>query len=338
MRFSVIIPLYNKAPYVSKAIESVLAQTFTDFELVIVDDGSKDDSAEIAAKAIEGRANCHLFRQANAGVSVARNNGVAVSHGDFLCFLDADDWWDPAFLEEMANMIEDYPEAGIYGAGYTIVNETKHKTRVADIGVEKGFEKGHINYCQVYAKTMAMPLTSSSVAIPKRVFCEYGGFPQGVKLGEDFVLWIHVALKYKVAFLNKPLSYYNQDVNAENRGIGKLYKPEEHMLWNLADLEPVESQNSEYKHLIDSLRVNALMPYYLSKEYRKDALSQLNKVDWTRQSAKTRREYKRPIGLLKLKCFLLKKGSLIKQTIIRFTNGTSNSDQKLLDRQPDHRL
>ncbi|MBR3698935.1 MAG: glycosyltransferase family 2 protein [Bacteroidales bacterium] len=338
MKFSVVIPLYNKARYVAKAIGSVLSQTYTDYELVIVDDGSQDNSAEIAMQTIEGHDNCCFFKQENAGVSMARNNGVAASHGDYLCFLDADDWWEPTFLEEMSGLIAEFPDAGIYGANYTIVNETKRKTRVAKIGVEDGFVKGYINYCQVYAKTMAMPLTSSSVAIPKRVFCEYGGFPQGVKLGEDFVLWIHVALKYKVAFLNKPLSYYNQDVNAENRGIGKLYKPEEHMLWNLADLEPVESQNSEYKHLIDSLRVNALMPYYLSKEYRKDALSQLNKVDWTRQSAKTRREYKRPIGLLKLKCFLLKKGSLIKQTIIRFTNGTSNSDQKLLDRQPDHRL
>ena len=204
MRYSVIIPLYNKAPYVAKAIGSVLSQTFTDYELIIVDDGSRDDSAQVAEKAIEGRANCRLIRQKNAGVSMARNNGVAASRGNYLCFLDADDWWAPTFLEEMSQLIEAYPEAGIYGTSYTIVNETKHKTRVSPIGVEPDFKQGYINYCQVYAKTLAMPLTSISVAIPRSVFDEMGGFPKGIKLGEDFLLWIRIALKYKVAFLNKP--------------------------------------------------------------------------------------------------------------------------------------
>ena len=217
MRFSVIIPLYNKALYVAKAIQSVLAQVFTDFELVIVDDGSKDDSAEIASKHIENHSNCRLIRQENAGVSMARNNGVAASHGDYLCFLDADDWWEPTFLEEMSKLIEEFPDAGIYGTSYTIVNETKHKTRVAPIGVDSGFEKGYINYCQVYAKTLAMPLWTGAVSVPRSVFDEMGGFPKGVKLGEDFMLWIHIALKYKVAFLNKSLAYYNQDVDAANR-------------------------------------------------------------------------------------------------------------------------
>ena len=111
MRFSVIIPLYNKSSYVAKAIGSVLSQTFADYELVIMDDGSKDDSYDIASKAIEGRANCQIHRQDNAGVSMARNNAVALSRGEYLCFLDADDWWAPSFLEEMACLIEEYPEA-----------------------------------------------------------------------------------------------------------------------------------------------------------------------------------------------------------------------------------
>ena len=247
MRFSIIIPLYNKEPYVAKAIKSVLSQTFTDYELIIVDDGSKDNSAAIAAQAIKGHANCRLVRQENAGVSMARNNGVAVSQGDYFCFLDADDWWDFHFLEEMSKLIEEFPDAGIYGTSYVIVNETKRKTRVSPIGVEAGFEKGYINYCQVYAKTLAMPLASISVAIPRWVFLEMHGFPKGIKLGEDFLLWIHIALKYKVAFLNKPLAFYNQDVDMKNRGIGKLYEPKEHMLWNLTDLEPLEKKNMDYR-------------------------------------------------------------------------------------------
>jgi len=271
MRFSVIIPLYNKAPYVAKAIGSVLAQTFTGYELVVVDDGSRDNSAEMAAKAMDGRPDCRLIRQENAGVSMARNNGVAASQGDYLCFLDADDWWEPTFLEEMSKLIEEFPDAGIYGTGYTIVNETKHKTRVAPIGVEAGFGKGYINYCQVYAKTLAMPLTSISVSIPRSVFDGTHGFPKGIKLGEDFLLWIHIALKHKVAFLNKSLAFYNQDVDVSNRGVGHLYKPEEHMLWNLADLEPSEQSNADYKQLVDNLRTYGLYPYFLSRKYHEAA-------------------------------------------------------------------
>ena len=111
MRFSVIIPLYNKAPYVHKAVQSVLSQTFSDYEVIIVDDGSKDNSAEIVLQVIEGHENCRLLKQENAGVSMARNNGVAASHGDYLCFLDADDWWEPTFLEEMDKFVSEFPDA-----------------------------------------------------------------------------------------------------------------------------------------------------------------------------------------------------------------------------------
>lgn len=315
MVFSVIIPLFNKAPYVAKAIQSVLSQTFTDYELVVVDDGSHDASAEMARRSMEGYKNCRLLGQDNAGVSVARNNGVKVSSGEYLCFLDADDWWDPLFLEEMVRMIADFPDAGIYGTSYTIVNETKHKTRVSPIGVNVGFEKGYINYCQVYAKTLAMPLWTGAVCVPRRVFEEMGGFPKGIKLGEDFLLWIHIALKYKVAFLNKPLAYYNQDVNLANRGVGRLYKPEEHMLWNLDDLEPLERTNEDYKQLVDNLRTYILLPYYISDDFREMARKELDKVDWSRQPNGIRKQYRKPIAWLRFSFFLKSVGSKIKQRL-----------------------
>lgn len=313
MRFSVIMPLFNKAPYVAKAIRSVLEQTFKDYEMIIVDDGSKDDSAKVAASSIEGHSNCRLIKQDNTGVSVARNNGVELSQSDYLCFLDADDWWAPTFLEEMSRLIEEFPDAGIYGVNYTIVNETKHKTRVADIGVESGFEKGYINYCRAYASTMYMPLWTGAVCIPRMVFSEMQGFPQGIKLGEDFLLWIHIALNYKVVFLNKPLSYYNQDVDAANRGIGQLRRPEEHMLWNLGDLEVLEETNDDYKQLIDRLRIYGLFPYYLSNEHRKYARAQLNKINWEKQPNNLRRLYKYPVFVLKMDYFFKRIGSFVKR-------------------------
>ena len=93
MRFSVIIPVYNKGPYIKKALESVLSQSFRNFELIVVDDGSADESYT-AAKSIldDSTVEYQLLQQNDSGVSTARNNGVAASCGDYLCFLDADDW------------------------------------------------------------------------------------------------------------------------------------------------------------------------------------------------------------------------------------------------------
>ena len=316
MFFSVIIPLYNKAPYVAKAIHSVLSQSFTDYELVVMDDGSKDGSFEVAKSIIENRGNCHLYRQQNAGVSVARNNGVALSRGKYICFLDADDWWDSFFLEEMAKLIDDFPEAGIYGTNYTILNETRRKTRMAKIGVEESFERGYINYCKTYAKTMYMPLTSISVAMPRYVFDEMKGFPKGIKLGEDFTLWIRIALKYKVAFLNKPLACYNQDVDAANRGVGRLHKPEEHMLWNLTDLEPLEQIDPDFKQLMDRLRIYALYPYYLSKDFHELASVELKKVDWKQQPKQVQKQYRRPLFLQRALFSFGKLGSHVKSKLL----------------------
>lgn len=315
MRFSVIIPLYNKAPYVAKAIESVLAQTFANYELLVVDDGSKDESASIAAKVIESRQNCRLIRQENAGVSLARNNGVAASQGDFLCFLDADDWWEATFLEEMDKLVTEFPDAGIYGTNYTIINETRRKTRVASIGVVAGFEKGYINYCQVYAKTMYMPLWTGAVCIPRIVFDEMQGFPQGIKLGEDFLLWIRVVLKYRVAFLNKALSNYNQDVDGENRGVGRLHDPRCHMLWNLDFLADEEKNNADLKQLLDNLRTFSLMPYLLSKEYHDLAQQELDKVDWTKQPEKVRKQYHKPLLLMRIDQVTKGIGSSLKRIV-----------------------
>jgi glycosyltransferase involved in cell wall biosynthesis len=299
MLFSVVIPLYNKAPYVAKAIGSVLAQSFTDYELVIVDDGSRDNSFEVALKAIEGHAHCHIYKKKNEGVSVARNIGVAISRGDYLCFLDADDGWNPDFLTEMSKLIEEFPDAGIYGTNYTIVNETKHKTRVAQVGVENGFEKGYINYCQVYAKTLYMPLWTGAVCIPRRVFDEMQGFPKGIKLGEDFLLWIKVALKYKVALLNKPLAYYNQDVEVAARGVKSSgYDPASFMTFHFDQFADDEKDNMDVKVLLDRLRVYSLLRFRLTNMYASRVREEIAKVDFSNVDKKYQFYYKSPYPIV----------------------------------------
>lgn len=314
MFFSVVVPLYNKEQYVSKALMSVLSQTFRDFELIVVNDGSTDNSLSVARHVLEG-SEARIIDQQNVGVSTARNNGVAASIGEYICFLDADDWWEPDFLERMKSLVLEYPEAGIYGCGYYLVKNGKR--RVAPIGVPSGFEKGIINYCQVYSTTLCMPLSSISVAIPRPVFNSFDGFKAFLKFGEDFDLWIRIALKHPVVFLNKPLANYNQDVDVASRGTRHLQKPECNILWNWDYLENEEKTNPFLKQLVDNMRVYGLMPYYLSKEYSSAAREQLNKVDWSRQNLKTKRLYECPIWFLRLRSIYFEIGSKVKQFLLR---------------------
>lgn len=107
--FSVVIPLYNKECFIGGTLESVLWQTFQDYEVVIVDDGSVDGSAELAEKCLSNTSNWKIIRQANAGVSAARNRGIASSNGTWIAFLDADDIWHPTYLSTMAGLIHAHP-------------------------------------------------------------------------------------------------------------------------------------------------------------------------------------------------------------------------------------
>ena len=127
------------------------------------------------------------------------------------------------------------------------------KPRVAPIGVESNFKEGYINYCQTYARRLCMPVTSSSVAIPREVFQESGGFRTGIALGEDFDLWIRIALKHGVALVNRPLAYYFQDIPTGGRATRRIHAPASHMLWNLDYLADEEARNPDYKLLIDVL-------------------------------------------------------------------------------------
>lgn len=314
MRFSVIVPLYNKAPYIKKALDSVMKQTFKDFELIVVDDGSTDDSFSIAKDTLKGSVLDYLLiHQENTGVSTARNNGVAASHGDYLCFLDADDWWASTFLERMDWFIREYPEAGIYGTNYYYVKNGREKICVTTANT------GYINFCKAYAEKLQTPLWTGSTCIPRCVFTRLGGFDPRLKLGEDFCLWIKVVSLHRVAFLNEALSYYCQDSDPKWRLIGKLHPPQEHMLWNLKHLEKEEKVNSDYKVLIDKLRTYNLLPYYLSNQYRKNAEQELAKVDWSQQPKSVYIQYHLPILVLRFKQVFLKTGSFCKQWLLKQT-------------------
>lgn len=323
--FSVIIPLYNKSAFIEKCLKSVLDQTFQDFELIVVNDGSTDNSAEkvknligqtAAPFAMRPEHRFILLNQPNSGISVARNNGVKASKYDYITFLDADDWWDVHFLEEMKRLIDDYPMAGMFGSKYYWV---KNGSNRGFVNHEPDDFRGYIDYIKAYNYSWWMPISSSSVVIRKNIFLEAGGFKGILKFGEDFDLWIRIALNHKVAYINRHLSYYNQDVPVLNRVLGypKLYHPVNHFIFNLDYLNENEKTNHELKTLLDGLRVRSLQQYHLSGMYPNEVRYLLDKVDFKKQPYYYRFFYKTPIPLIKLFQNFRITGSKIKQHLTK---------------------
>ena len=313
-KFSIIVPLYNKAPYIRKALESVMSQTYHDFECIVINDGSSDNSLEVVQNFVDGLKiedrRLKIVDQENAGVAAARNRGVKESRGEYICFLDADDWWEQNYLDEMDKLIQEYPEAGLYGCDYYYVKNGRKKIYPKDAD-------GYIDYCKVYTHCGAMPIHPNGAIIPRKVFDEVGGFDMRIKMGEDFILFMQIEMRYNVVFLNKQLVYFNQDADPAWRAITKLHNPEYHMLWHVSQWEDQEQTNKSYKTMIDWLRVSGLLKYWMNKSYHDAAATELSKVDWSKQPKKIVRQYKAPIWLLKTKTRVMQIGSYCKQKLIR---------------------
>jgi glycosyltransferase involved in cell wall biosynthesis len=205
--FSVIIPLYNKEAFVERCIHSVLSQTYPNFEIIVVNDGSTDHGWEKVKNIEDNR--IRLFSQTNAGVSIARNVGVKNATYDFVVFIDADDTWEAGFLEELQNLITDFPHAGIYGINhmYSYADRENHYFSYTDLF--EGAKRGIIDdYFGLFAKLERSPFSNSGCCFPKHIFNEVGGYKPGVKLTEDSDLWCRIAMRYPVSFSTIPLATY----------------------------------------------------------------------------------------------------------------------------------
>ncbi len=215
--FSVIIPLYNKEREIGDTLRSVLAQTLQPTEIVVVDDGSTDGSAAIVREIAAEAPLVRLVEQSNAGECAARNRAIAESTGDYIALLDADDQWRPRFLEEIAAMIREFPDCGLYCTAFDIVSHEGEFPAPcpAERGVVENFFRDSAH------RFIAIP---SASCIPCRVFDDVGGFPEGMKMGGDLYMWIKIARRYRVCFSPERLCRYSRV--ASNRSAA-VYTPEQ---------------------------------------------------------------------------------------------------------------
>jgi glycosyltransferase involved in cell wall biosynthesis len=197
-----VIPLYNKEQYVRRAIDSVLAQTVRHFELLVVNDGSMDNSRSIVREYTDARV--RLIDQENRGVSAARNRGIAEARGELVAFLDADDEWLPDFLDTILALRERFPTAGAYATG---LREFRGGKRVYRNRHLRG-RRAEAGCCFDLWRRGAF-VHSSCVAVPRQVFERIGAFREGYATGEDIDMWFRIALHFDIACSPAVCSLYH---------------------------------------------------------------------------------------------------------------------------------
>ena len=204
---SVVIPLYNKERYIERAVYSVLSQTFQQFEIVIVNDGSTDGSVSV----IERMNNplIRLIHQKNGGVSAARNRGIEEARFEYIAFLDADDEWKENHLEVIAGLIRKFPECGVFCTSYYYTREnTSPATPILPVPFTFSGEEGIIDNYYEMASGTDFPIHMSSYAVRKREIQKIGGFPVGIPSGEDVITLARLHAVCDIAYSKLPTSIY----------------------------------------------------------------------------------------------------------------------------------
>lgn len=265
--FSIVIPLYNKADFIRRALDSALAQTGQDFEVIVIDDGSTDNGVEIVSQVGDPR--IRLIKQANSGASAARNRGVEVATGGLVAFLDADDEWFPGYLQAIAELVHQYPTAGIYATGYLYYPKNKEKRKIRNKYIPK---EPHLFNNPFYCYIGEPLFFTSSVVVPRQVLQKAGGFPVGIRLGEDIETWLKIGLAHPIAYSPKELVNYRRDTSintcdTEDFSGEPRYMEMMQNLWKSGTIK--ESSRKAFSLFVNHQKITLAKIYLSRGEYKK---------------------------------------------------------------------
>ena len=261
-KISVIIPLYNKGFIISETLQSVLAQTFTDFEIIIVDDGSTDNGFEIVSKFSDER--IRLFQQENKGAAAARNLGIEKSKGKLIAFLDADDYWFPNHLEALYKLYNDFPNCGIYGSRYFIkISEKKIIKTFYSPAVSNDFRGILPDFFN--ASTFYRIALTSAIAIPKTILQNDFLFNPSISSGQDLELYTKIAIEKRVAITNLFTVDYNFSLDNQLSKTPILRKK----LMDFSQFSEVEKNNLSLKKFLDIYRLEYALQFRIAGDLEK---------------------------------------------------------------------
>ncbi|MGR5503032.1 glycosyltransferase family 2 protein [Vibrio sp. DNB22_10_4] len=216
---TVVIPLYNKQHYIRRALDSVLAQTESADEIIVVNDGSSDQSAELVRAHYP---HVTVIDQDNQGVSVARNTGIQAASSNYIAFLDADDYWLPSFLSNVRQLQTTFPDGGMYFTHYAFCSE-QGATAAAMRHVPS--KPGLLENLFAACCHADLPITASSVCIKRSLLADIGGFPVGMAMGEDQVVWAKAACLSPVYFHPELSAHYDLGVSDSACSTHKVLQP-----------------------------------------------------------------------------------------------------------------
>jgi len=207
---SVVIPAFNSEQYIAECINSVLTQTYQNFEIIIIDDGSSDNTVNIVSAYKNDK--IRLFHQKNSGSGAARNHGVKQASGTWIAFIDADDIWLPDKLQKQlelcSNQVWSHTDLFFLGDIYP-----KHTKTTELTSKHSGYILKNL--------LVENSIGTSSVIIDKDIFQEFGGFNTGLRALQDWDLWLRVAEKYEICYLDEPLVYYRVHSDSTSRNVRK---------------------------------------------------------------------------------------------------------------------
>jgi len=277
-KFSIIIPLYNKANHIKDTLNTVFKQTFTDYEIIIVNDGSTDDSLQVVSDLKDER--IKLFNIKNQGVSAARNFAMLQAKGEYFAFLDADDVWLPNHLEELNKLITHYPGCGMYCSNYEFdYGNFKTAPKFPTLPKDKNWNGIIEDYFEA-SLTNRISWTSA-IAIPKSILTTIGGFNTQLTHGEDTEYWSRIALKHKIAFTKKVSAIYKLD--GANRACKLELKKRKIMSFDLFLKD--EKQNTSLKKFNDGYRYEYALQHKVNGDL-KTCTHYLKDINWENISVK----------------------------------------------------
>jgi len=286
--FSVVISVYNKADYIENTLKSVVNQSFDDFEVIVVNDGSSDNSLEIINSINDDRIS--VITTENLGASMARNKGIEESNSDFIALLDGDDYWDKDYLKTIYEAISIFPNQKVF----SVAIAQKYKNKIVPVNYSfNQTETFRIHNFFESSKKYSL-LSSSSVVFHKAIIKQTGKFDPNIVSGQDTDLWIRFGLHYDIVFINKQLVTYTHNTNSlSNTTFNLSQKPK------FDNYLTYEKDNPILKAYLDKNRYSMAI---LSK-FQNDKKSfefYLNNIDFKNLNTKQKLLLKSPLWFLKL--------------------------------------